>query len=80
MRNTTTLLDIYPHDASCTLRWPTGEIWVPTLTGTGLFGRVTRKDRADYVASMESQLRALERGVNHQREQVGQEPWPPHEW
>jgi hypothetical protein len=74
------LPDIYPQDASCTLRWPNGEIWVPVLTGTGILGRVTRKDRADYVASMESQMRALERAVNTHREQTGQAPWPPRMW
>lgn len=70
----TQLPDIYPQDGSGTLRWSDGTIWVPVLKGSGLLGRITRRDRRHYVAAMESQLSALERAVNHHREQLGMAP------
>lgn len=68
------LPDVYPQDGSGALRWPDGTIWVPVLKRSGLFGRITRRDRRHYAAAMESQLIALERAVEHHREELASRP------
>ena len=75
-RDNDTAAGPFPHDGSCTLRWTDGSLWVPKLEGTGLFGRVTRADRRLYTMRMVSQLRALERAVNHHRGELGVHHWP----
>ncbi len=70
------LADVYPQDGSGALRWPDGTLWVPLLMGSGLLGRITRRDRHRYIAAMESQLVALDRAVRHHRAELRSAPTP----
>jgi len=46
------------------LRWPTGDIWIPTPTPpSGLFGTATRRDWQHHARAAADQARALARVV-----------------